>query len=422
MINNELLEEYNNKNFLSNLLKKYLNHYSGIPLNCWQRIFLTFINDMATGVCFFLSLYFVGTLHFTAAKAGLIISCYGLGKAGGGILGGKLTDKFLPDVVIISSLLLEIISFLAFLKFSTFPILAIFGFILGISVYAFTTANKVCVLNSIRGHEDIKLKILSTFYAASNLGIGISAIYIGWLARYGFNYVFILSCVFLTFSTLFVCYQARKKPINSSSISMSQEDNKKTNEVIHSQQSSLIACLVLACLFSIGLIIAQLGTTYPLYLANKFPALDVNAVSIVFTLNSFFILFFQTPVVNYFNKNNKILMVGIGAFFMAGGMAILSVAFSFSIVIFSMLIFTIGEMIFFAMAQLVIYQHSRADKKGQSLGLFQTTLAASVIIGPTLGGYTYDNFGGQMLWYSCGLLGLFWLLITMYFKKYDFIC
>lgn len=420
-LNNNLSEEYTSKNYVVSLITRYINHYRGVPLNSWQRIFLTFINDMATGVTFFLSLFFVETLHLNAAKAGLIISCYGVGKTFGGMIGGKLTDKTSPDKVIVSCLLIEALIFIAFIYIYAFPALLALGFILGMCVYAFTTANKVCVLKSIQGHENLKLKIISIFYAASNLGLGVSAIYVGWLARYGFDYIFVSSSIFLFFSALFVFYLSNKNSnVNYNSLPSSQ-NKKEPYSVNNIQQNPLIAWLVIGCLFCIGLIIAQLGATYSLFIINKFPELGVNAVSIVFTLNSFLILFLQTPVVDYFNNNNKILMVGIGAFLMASGMALLAGAFLFPIVILSMIIYTIGEMIFFSMAQLVIYQHSSEHKKGQSLGLFQTTLALSVIIGPVLGGYVYDNYGGQLLWYCCGIIGVFWLIVSLYYKEHDII-
>lgn len=414
----QLSTEYGDGNFIIQLIKRYVNNYRGIPLSGWQCIFMTLVNDMATGIVFFLSLYFVGILHFSIAKASIIISCYGIGKAIGGIVGGKLTDMMSADTIIISCLLIEAFLYLTLIKIHAFPILVIIGFILGVSAYIFTTANKLFVLNSINDHEDIKLKVLSLFYTASNFGLGMTAIYVAWLSKYGFNYIFSTSSVLLAASAILMYYQRRKKPVinlNNSQYSTPQQNT------LNKGQNIVVAWLVLACLFSIGLIIAQLGTTYPVFLTQTFPYLGVNAVSFIFILNTMLILFLQTPFANYFNKSNKILMVGIGAFLMAGAMALLSDAYSFLIVIISMVIYTMGEMIFFCMAQLVIYQHSSQDKKGQGMGLFQTTFALSMVIGPTIGGYVYDNFGCQILWCSCGLIGTFWLLISAYIKKYDII-
>jgi len=394
-------------------------HEFGLPSACWQRICIAFINAMAGGVCFFLSLYFVEVMHIDITMAGLIISSYGVGMAIGGIMGGKLSDKISPSIVSISCLFIQAVAFLALIKLNTVPLLMAAEFILGLASYAFITSNKVWVLNNCKDHENIKLKTLSMLYAGSNLGIGMSAVMVSLLSHYGFPFIFFLSSSFLLLAAVMLVFQERKQVI------LENEDEKISIETAlpkvdaESNSNKKTLWLILICLFSIGLIIAQLSTTYSIYIIEAFPKLGLNAVSIVFILNSFLIVFFQTPIVNYFNNYNKILMVGIGAFLMGCGMSILSFAFVFPIAIFSVVVYTMGEMIFFSMAQLVVYQQGSEKKKGQSLGLFQSTYALSVIVGPTLGGYVYDSLGGNMLWYLSGLIGLSCLMACSVYKKYN---
>ena len=400
------------------LIKLYLDQYRGISKQSWYRVMLTFINDLASGIIFFLPIYFVQLLHFNVATAGVIISCHGIGKALGGYIGGKLTEIMNPDKIVMYCLLIDAVMFAGLMKaISLFAILAIV-FMLGVTAYTFATANKICVLDSVKSDESSQIKLLSVFYASSNLGIGLSAIIISYLSSFGFKTIFLLSSIILTISFISVLLQ-----LNTSG-NLSTRSSEQHSDPVNERDSSrnpLIPYIILGCLFGIGMIISQLGSTYPIYLAHVFPGQSINAVSIVFTLNSLLILFLQTPVANYFGGFNKIFTVGLGAFLMAGSVSFLIVTHSMLALIFAMLAYTLGEMIFFSLAQFVIYQHSSPSKQARNVGLFQTVLAVSMIIGPTAGGYLYHQYGSDCLWAACGMIGFLLLAVTIHFKKYDLI-
>src|SRR3990167_2034657 len=94
-VNNECTK----KSFFNPWLNGYLKNYSGLDAPCWKRVFLTFINDISGGICFYLSLYFVNVLNFSLSQAGFIISFFGLGTTFGGIFGGKIADRISPEIV-----------------------------------------------------------------------------------------------------------------------------------------------------------------------------------------------------------------------------------------------------------------------------------------------------------------------------------
>lgn len=96
---------------------------------------------------------------------------------------------------------------------------------------------------------------------------------------------------------------------------------------------------------------------------------------------------------------------------MGFGMLVLCHASNFSLAIISCIIWTTGEMLFVSMAQLLCYESSQADKKGRSLGLFQSVFALSNIVGPVLGSSIYQYWGGDLLWYFSGGIGVICYLL-----------
>jgi len=385
-------------NYLNLFVKNYIGNYAGLPIICWQAIALTLIDAIAGGIIFFLSIYFVTQLHFDIIVASTAISCYGIGTIIGGIVGGKLTDRISPQKISSISLAIRAMTILLLLKLKSPQLIMLDLFFMGIATYGFKTSNSVWMLNHCQHDGKLKLKTLNISRAVMNLGFGLAGIIIGFLPGADFNKIFYSSSIILFSGAIFLSLQ-ENNPIIIKNQPMN-ETNKQEN--INKQYLYVI----LTCVFLIGLIVAQLGSTYPMYIKNSFPQLGIKAVSILFILDTFLIVFFQAPLVNRLNKQNSFFIASLGALSMGLGMLVLSLSFSFSLAILSCVIWTTGEMLFFPMAQLICYEKGAYDKKGNSMGVYQSIYAASTVLGPILGGYMFHFSNGNLIWYLCGILGL----------------
>ena len=402
---------------MKNLFNKFISNYSNLSKECWQSIFLTFVESSATGICFFLSLYFVSVLHMSIASAGFLISAYGVGTIFGGILGGKLSDYLSAKRVSVFSLLIQSIAFLLLTKLENEKILLLNMFIIGVCAYGFMTANNVWMLKQCQDKTEMRLKSINLTRVSSNLGIGVPGILIGIFDVNNFHALFYFSSLALLFSA---CYFQFFVTDNSKLLSSTQNISATLSDG-QGQHKKKIIFLMLSCLFLIGFIISQLTVTYPIYIQQSYPHMGTQAVSILFMLDTLLIVLFQAPLVNGLSGFNKIFLVGIGAFLMGLGMFILNFSPIFHLAIVSCLIWTTGEMIFVGMAQFVCYESGAAKKKGQTMGVFQAVSAAGRVIGPVIGGYIYYYSGGYMLWSLSFAIGIVCFLLCFYFKKYDFI-
>lgn len=394
--------------------KRYLANYSGLPSTCWQGIALGFVNAVSIGVCFFLSLYFINTLHISVATTGLIISAYGVGMTLGGIIGGRLSDQLSPRAVSIFSVLLQSLTYFLLARLHNPILLMINLFLSGFAAYSFKTANNTWLFDQCSHQPGLRLKTVSVLYAFGNLGLGISGIIIGIFGEYGFENIFYFSSVLLFLSGCYLLLTKDHAQIKGKAI---QENAHLLFQDNPHHENKKIVRLILGCVFLVGLIIAQLSTTYPLYIQNKYPALGLKAVSILFLLDSALIVVFQAPLSNFIKKYNKILVVGFGALLMGIGMLLLNFSFIFLLAVLSCVIWTTGEMLFISMAQVVCYEYGNVKKKGQNLGMFQSVFAASIITGPTLGGTLYQHFSGDAVWYVSGAIGAICFLACYIYSK-----
>jgi len=396
------------------LIKNYYMSFSGLNRSCWQGIVLSFLESVLAGAFYFLSVYFVDILHIDISTSGKMISFYGLGTILGGYVGGRLSDRLSPTIVATISLFIQGITFLALIKVRQVEIIAVDLFVLGIATYTFITSNYVCVLSFCEGSESNRLKAINILSVASNLGIGFSSILIGELAYFGFQYVFFISGILLFL--LAILASNFKVRIITDDKSKKKEQNDQAKNTQLSYKAAINYALL--SLFFTGMIVSQLSTTYSIYVKEAFPNLGIHAYAILFSLNTILVICFQNYLVNKFSDKNIIIMIGVGSFLIGLGMFVLNFSFIFLIALFSCIIYSVGEMIFFSMVQLVCYQKSKEGKKGSGLGMYRMVYASSRFFGPTVGSSIYYYLGGNVIWYSSGFIGLALLILCNKYKKY----
>lgn len=395
---------------ISSTIKSYIASFSGLSASCWNGITMNFVNTTLMGACYFLTIYFVNELNLSVTTAGIIMSCYGIGTIFGGYFGGNFSDKTSPHFVSIISLVLSAIGFFSLIVLTSPIMLGLTLFLIGVGCYGFITSNHLWILE--RTTESERLKALNILAVASNLGLGLSAMLIGLISN--FNLIFSFSGVMLSLSAIYLCFNNGNRLENNH-----LDAQTKSSEIKTIKKNNLVLCLVLFCLFLVGFVIAQTGSTYPIYIQEKFPEFGVQGVSLLFMLNTFMVVALQAPIVHLFRKQNKLLLVGIGAFLLGNSMVILNFSTFFSLAAFACVIETIGEMLFFSVAQLVCYEKGEEKKKGQSLGLYRMVYASSRVVGPATGGVIFQQLGGNMLWYFCGLFGVISFMSCFYFRRYD---
>jgi len=249
---------------------QYLATYLGISAACWRTLIFTLVNAISLGVCFFLSLYFVDSLGFDIKSVGLLMSCYGTGTVIGGIMSGKLCDQTSPEKIALLSLLAQGILFYSLVCFTTPLTLMLVLLLLGISTYCFKTANYIVMLSQCQGDAKMQLKVVNVSHAASNFGLGISGVMIGALANFGFHLIFYLAAGVIFLLTLY----AATSTFRHSLLTMKQGENAslQTSSVSHDRNTKVLIHTLIS-VFAVGLIIAQLGSTYPVYIKEAFPEL-----------------------------------------------------------------------------------------------------------------------------------------------------
>jgi predicted MFS family arabinose efflux permease len=386
-------------------IREYFASYKGLPGDVWVRVFVSLINSITGGIFFFLSLYFVKYLHLNIATAGLLLSAYGVGTTSGGIISGRLSDRYSANIVSVVSIFVKVILFALLVESKELVYLVPLVFLLGFFSYGFLVSNKIWLLDRFSHDSSASLNIISISSVVSNVGSGSAALLVTFVAPFGFSYIFSLSSIMLLISVPILLFSIKKQTLVSAS-----QCNESSSSVNKNNQNKVIIFVSLFTVFMVGLIVAQKITGFPVYIHDMFPKLGIKAVGMLFLINPLLIIVFQTQITRFIGAYNKLLMIAVGAFLMGFGSLLLSFSYTIFLASISCVIYTIGEIVFFPIVQILIYRNSSKSSKGAALGLFKTVYAFSLMLGPAFGGLIYHLYGGFVVWYFSFIFGLFAVL------------
>lgn len=183
-------------------------------------------------------------------------------------------------------------------------------------------------------------------------------------------------------------------------------EGKNQGDLESYSNTTWLKIFLIGSIFLVGLVIAQLSSTYPIYIKNQLPHEGMRAISFLFILDTLIIVLFQSSLPKYYNKIPTFLVMGLGALMTGLGTFILIWTDNLALATLSCICWTLGEMLFIPTSATLSYELGEQNKKGASLGLFQSSFALSKVAGPSIGAAIYDVFSPTWLWLSASLIML----------------
>ena len=134
-------------------------------------------------------------------------------------------------------------------------------------------------------------------------------------------------------------------------------------------------------------------------------------------INTVMIIFLEVPLNNAMAHWDDRLSIAFGALLCGIGFGAMAVFENVFLIIFTVIIWTFGEMIFFPSTTSYASRISPENRRGEYMGYFQMTFSFSVMVGPWLGTETLENFGSVILWSAAFVLCAFSALFFLRLKK-----
>ncbi len=388
---------------LLSLFKSYKKSFAGLPRDAWLLSTVVFVNRSGSMVLFFLSLYLTQKMGFTISEAGEMVSLYGLGALLGSYAGGWLSDRLGSIRTQMVSLFFSSIGYILLGYAAGKFFIGLMLFLSAMTAEALRPANSTAVSEVCP--PELRARGFALNRLAINLGISIGPALGGFLALYSYHWLFWIDGLTCLAGFLLLVYFFKEKT------SFKSEKNTAVKAVHVSPFKDYFFLFLLSMLLMMGLLFVQFFNTWPLYLRNAYHLAE-NQIGILSASNAIFVAVFEMPLVHRLEKGNTLKTIAWGSLLLFSGFAILPFAKSFRYALFTVLLWSVGEMLVFPMMAGFIANRANDNNRGKYMGLLSFNFALAFVIGPVIGSGIYTNFGGEMLWFAAGAAGIFvWICL-----------
>ena len=346
-------------------------------------------------ILFFLSLYLTRELGYSIATAGKVIGAYGLGALLGSYAGGQLVDRYGAHRIQFLSLLLSGVSLILCGYVRNLELLTICLFVQSALSDAFRPANLSAIIEACP--SEVRARGFALNRLAINLGLSVGPAIGGLLATRNYLYLFYvdgLTCIAaaLFFLILTRHWQHSVRKVHISSV----------NQIGPLRNGFFMA--LMGFVFLLGVVFYQIFTTWPLYLRNQCGFAE-DVIGLFITLNAVLIVFLEMPLVRSVEKKSPFNIMIFGGILLFAGLSILPVSQHMAFILFTVILWTFGEMMIFPLLSTVVSELAPEENRGKYMGFFTLAFSVSFVVSPGLGGWIYESYGPTILWSIMGMIG-----------------
>ena len=385
------------------MVRFYRQLFSGLPREVWRLSLVTVVHRSGTMVLPFLTLYLTTRHGFSAREAGGVLSLYGVGAIGGAYVGGWLSDRVGSISAQLAGLCLSA-GGLAVLSAMQSP-LSIIVIVLLWSIVAESIRPANAAALAELSPPELQVRAFGLRRLGMNLGMSIGPAVGGVLAAYSYLWLFFVeaSVSLLAAGLLWALFPprrqsvARERPGYTALGSRSGTARSPWGDGVFLVLVGLVTLLVT--------VLCQLFGAYPLTLTEQY-RLPEYTLGLVFTLNTLVIVVFQMPIIHAVERFDPLQVIGLGAFLLCAGFALLALTSSIGPIGVTVLVWTLGEMLTTPLLEGFVANRSAVESRGQYMGLFSAAFSLAFVLAPLGGTWVYEVWGYRTLWFLCGVLGV----------------
>lgn len=375
----------------------------GLPREVWILFFTTLINRAGTMVLPFLVLYLTKNQGITPSRAGVILTVYGIGALLSAPISGKLSDKFGPNAVIISSLAASGVIFFVFPAFSGLSQILPVTLILAFASEMFRPAGLAFISRYVAPEQRKPAFALSRL--AINIGMSIGPAAGGFLATASFSYLFwVDGATSVAASAVFLIFALRMKPVARKTPVQVKHEESQQSMLSRAWRDRHMVYFLLSQLPAMLAFFQHLAAL-PLFLVEDLQFSEAF-YGTVFTINTVMIILLEVPLNLATNHWPFSRSLSLGALLFGVGFGALIFTHNVSGVIVTVIIWTFGEMILVPSAAAYVAHLSPAERQGEYMGLYTMGFGTAFMIGPWLGTTIMEMYGSTELWMVMGIFGI----------------
>jgi MFS family permease len=363
-----------------------------LPRPAWTLFVGTFVNRFGQFVMPFLTIYLTRQ-GYSIPQAGFAVSAYGAGHIFASMLGGHLADRIGRRHTIALSMLTTGVLMLALSQARSYGAILVLAFLVGLSGELYRPAASALLGDLVTPEQ--RVAAFGMYRFAINLGFAAGPATAGFLADYGFLWLFVGDAVTSIVYGLVALF-ALPHGLRSSA-----SEEKPAEALRYALRDKTFVLFLLATL-CVTWIDFQMSSTLPLHVqdAGYSPA----TYGMLISINGVLIVLFELMIIAWTQKFPAQPLIALGYLLTGIGFALTAFAHSLEMLAATVVIWTIGEMIFAPVTGAFVAGLAPERYRGRYMGLWILMWSLGMLLGPALGTLLYQ-YNPALLWGACGVMG-----------------
>lgn len=362
-----------------------------LPRPAWILFGGSFLNRFGTFVITFLVLY-VTRQGYSPTQAGLVVASYGLGSLPAAAFGGFLADRFGRRETIALSMFGAAAAMVALSQAHSLTALFLLSALAGLAAELYRPASGALLADLVPPHR--RVAAFGMYRLAINAGFAVGTAVAGFMAERSFTLLFLGDAVSSVLFGIVVLVglprtKAGQNTYEPGSLRVIAKDRR-------------FALFLLVSLIG-AFVYFQMEAGLPLHIRDN--GLSYAVVGLLLALNGAACLVLELPVISITQRLRARPVIAVGVALTGVGFFLTQFAHSVWPLAFTVLVWTLGEVISAPVSSAYVADLAPAAMRGRYTGTHGLTFSLSFVLAPALGGWLY-SLGPEVLFTTCGILGL----------------
>jgi MFS family permease len=384
-------------------MNRALQLYREYPRDFWMMIGVNFVDRLGGSLLFpFFALYITQKFEVGMTQVGVLFAAFSVSSFIGAFPGGALTDRFGRKGIIIFSLVSTSLSTLLMGFVNEFQFFLVVAFISGIFTDVGGPAYEAVFMDLLP--EEKRASGFGIRRVAFNLAIVIGPVIGGFVAARSYLALFIIDAVISGIVALMVFFLIPETKPAAEPGEKQETTSESFGGYLKVLRDGRFVAFTLVSLLT-WLVYMNMSTTLGVFLRDEH-GIPASGYGTIISINAAMVVLLQFPITRRAERKPPMLMMALGAFFIAAGLALYGLVETFWWFALAIAILTIGEMIAIPISNAVVANFAPEEMRGRYNFIYGLSWGISFAIGPYLAGRIMDNYNPDLLWYMCGIVGM----------------
>jgi MFS family permease len=348
----------------------------------------------------FMTIYVRERLDVTLTVVGLVLAANSMAGLLSQLVGGPVVDRFGRKIAMVVSLGARAILMLALGFADSLVSFSILIMLSGFFGSLFSPALNSMVADIVE--SDRRTEAYALMRMVANLGIAIGPAIGGFIATRSYLISFMAagaaSAIYFFITLLSV---KETKPEVAVETRESAPATSGYGPVLR-DVPFLLFCVSYAIM---GIAYAQMMTIFPVYIKDQY-LVPESQFGLIMAANAAMVVLFQYPVTRSLRRLALGPTLALGSIFVSLGLGIVAFSTTFSMFLFSMIIVTIGELIFAPSSVAFVADLAPETMRGRYMGVFGMSFGLTFGVAPAVGGLINDHIGPVFIWRIMAVVAL----------------